>query len=279
MKIHSAPDRLSNLPRRLAEKTGAWARRVRYSLALLSFLFVSPWPATAANRPPLVMAAASLQESVTAAARQWAAQGHPEPIISFAASSALARQVEAGAPADLFISADERWMDELQKRNLLLPASRSNFLGNELVLIAPKGSRLKIRIGSGFPLARALGGGRLAVADPTAVPAGIYAKAALKFLGVWKEVQDKLAPAENVRAALAFVERGETPLGIVYATDALASKRVEVIGRFPAKSHEPIVYPIAVLRSSTSAETVGFRHFLVSPAGKAIFRRFGFTTP
>lgn len=230
------------------------------------------------RKPPLVLAAASLQESLTAAADAWTARRHRRPVISFAASSALARQVEAGAPADLFVSADEDWMTELQKKGLIRPGTRVSFLGNSLVLIAPAQSKGSMTIRQGFPLARALGSGRLAVADPDAVPAGKYARASLSSLGVWGQVEPKLARAENVRAALALVERGEAPYGIVYATDARASKLVRVVGVLPANTHPPITYPIAVLNSATSPDAEGFRRFLTSPEGKAIFRRFGFVT-
>ena len=247
-------------------------------LLSLAIVLAAAVPAAAMSRPPLVLAAASLQESLTAAAQAWAGRGHPKPVLSFGASSALARQIEAGAPADLFISADEDWMDDVQRKDLLRPGSRVNFLGNQLVLIAPQGSQVTLSIGHGFPLATALGPGRLALADPVAVPAGKYAKAALTRLGVWQSVKTKLAPAENVRAALAFVERGETPLGIVYETDALASKEVRIAGRFPSNTHPPITYPIATLRSSTNSEAESFRQFLISPAGKTIFRHFGFSS-
>jgi molybdate transport system substrate-binding protein len=225
----------------------------------------------------MVLAAASLQESLTAVAKAWTSRGHTQPVLSFGASSALARQVEAGAPADLFISADEEWMDYVQKKGLVAPGSRASFLGNRLVLIAPKGSRVNLPIRRGFPLAGILGSDRLAIADPAAVPAGRYGKAALMTLGVWQSVEPKLAPAENVRAALAFVERGETPLGIVYETDALASKKVRIVGWFPQDSHPPISYTLARLRTSNNAEAEGFRRFLISPSGKALFRRFGFS--
>lgn len=250
---------------------------VRYFLVVATLFFVAE-PASAARKPPLVLAAASLQESLTAAAKAWASRGHPQPVVSFAASSALARQVEAGARADLFISADEEWMDELQKKGLLRPGSRVSFLGNRLVLIAPLSSRVNLPIRSGFPLVQALGSGRLAIADPAAVPAGKYAKAALMSLGIWASVEPKLAPAENVRAALAFVERAEAPLGIVYETDAIASKKVRIVGRFPENSHPAISYPVASIRSSTNPEAEAFRRFLVSAAGKSVFRRFGFST-
>ena len=244
---------------------------------LICWLLLTLALATPADaKPPLVLAAASLQESLTAAADAWAKQGHEKPVISFAASSALARQVEAGAPADLFVSADEPWMDELQQTGLLRPGTRVSFLGNQLVLVAPSGKGGKVSIVRGFPLAHLLGDGRLAMADPEAVPAGKYGKAALTSLGVWSSVENKIASAESVRAALALVERGQAPYGIVYATDAEASKQVRIAGVFPANSHPPITYPVAVLKGATSGDAEGFRRFLISAQGKAIFRRYGF---
>ncbi|MET0251464.1 MAG: molybdate ABC transporter substrate-binding protein, partial [Novosphingobium sp.] len=176
------------------------------------------------------------------------------------------------------VSADEEWMDYLASRNLLRPGSRVPLLSNRLVLIAPAASKARLALVKGVPLGRALGAGRLAIADPDGVPAGKYGKAALTALGAWGGVQDKLARAENVRAALALVERGEAPLGIVYLTDARASAKVRVVGVFPAGSHPPIVYPLALLRTSTNPQAEGFRRFLISPAGKSIFARRGFST-
>lgn len=219
-----------------------------------------------------------MQESLNAAADSWVVAGHARPVLSFAASSALARQIVAGGPADLFISADEEWMDDVQRRALLAPRSRADLVANALVLIAPGGSAKTIRIAKNMPLARALGSSRLAMADPDSVPAGKYGKAALTTLGIWSSVANKIARAENVRAALALVERGEAPLGIVYATDARASGKVMVVGTFPAASHPPIRYPIARLARSTNPEAEGFRRFLLSAKGKAIFARFGFIT-
>lgn len=253
-------------------------RSVARWLAALFLALLLATPAAARSKPPLVFAAASLQESLTAAAQAWAARGHPRPILSFAGSSALARQIEAGAPADLFISADEEWMDVLERKSQLRAGTRLPLLGNRLVLVAPRSSRVALPIRPGFPLARSLRGGRLAMADPRAVPAGRYARAALVSLGAWNSVRNRLAPAESVRAALAFVERGEAPLGIVYRTDALASRKVRVVGSFPPASHPPISYPIAALRTSANPEAEQFRRFLASPAGKAIFRRFSFLT-
>jgi molybdate transport system substrate-binding protein len=235
-------------------------------------------PTAAGAKPPLVLAAASLQESLTEAATAWAGRRHARPVLSFAASSALARQIAAGAPADLFLSADQAWMDDVERKGLLRPGTRVAFLRNQLVLIAPSSSTVRLPIRRGFPLARALGTGRLAMADPDAVPAGRYGKAALTALGVWPAVAGRLARGESVRAALALVERGEAPFGIVYATDARASSRVRVVGVFPAASHPPILYPVALLRTATSPDAEAFRRFLLSPTGAAIFRRHGFAT-
>lgn len=227
-----------------------------------------------------MLAAASMQDALDAVADAWAAEGHPRPVLSFAGTSALARQVEAGAPADLFISADEKWMDELSRKDLVRPGSRVNLLANSLVLIAPAGKPVSLDATQGFPLAQALnsGSGRLAMADPEAVPAGRYGKQALTSLGVWDEVSDKVVAADNVRAALALVGHGEVPFGIVYATDALADPGVQVVTRFPASSHEPIRYPLAVLKSASNPDTDAFRAFLLSADAAKIFKRFGFET-
>src|SRR5277367_1045600 len=195
---------------------------------------------------------------------------------SFAASSALARQIESGAPADVFFSADVDWMDYLQKRNLIQPASRRDVLGNRLVLIAPSDSTIELKIKPHFPLATALGNKRLATGDPDSVPVGRYAQAALTNLGVWAEVADRLIRADSVRSALAFVDRGEAPLGIVYETDALIDKRVRVVDVFPATSHMPIVYPIA-LTIAAKGDAVRFVVYIRGPAGDAVFKSYGFT--
>jgi molybdate transport system substrate-binding protein len=247
------------------------------ALAIAMVLAIAK-PALAQSKGPLVLAAASLQESLNAAADGWAHKGHPRPVISFAASSALARQIESGAPADLFISADEEWMNYIAGKGNVRPNTRVSFLTNSLALIAPANSKVRLTIGPRFPLAQALGNGRLAMADPDAVPAGKYGKESLTKLGVWPSVEGKVARTENVRAALALVDRGETPLGIVYATDAKADNGVRVVGTFPASSHAPITYPIATLTASTNRNTEGFRRYLISAEGKAIFSRFGFGT-
>lgn len=252
--------------------------RLFQMLVALAALLLAP-VALAQERGPVVLAAASLQESLTEAADAWAAKGHARPVLSFAASSALARQVIAGAPADLFLSADEEWMDAVAKAGLIRAGTRATLLGNRLVLIAPAASRTRLTPARGFPLVKALGSGRLALADPDAVPAGKYAKAALTCLGVWNGVAAKVAPAENVRAAMALVERGAAPLGIVYATDARASKAVRVVGTFPAASHPPIRYPVAVLKASRHKDAAAFRTFLFSKQGRAIFARHGFSAP
>jgi len=227
---------------------------------------------------PVVLAAASLQESLDAAADAWAKAGHPRPVLSFAASSTLARQAEAGAPGDLFVSADEEWMDALAAKGLLAAGTRADLVGNRLVIVEPAGRHSVIPSG-GVRLARVLGAGPLAMADPDSVPAGKYGKAALEKLGAWNAVAPKVVRAENVRAALALVERGAAPFGIVYLTDAKASAKVRVAGLFPRTSHPPILYPIARLARSSNPEAEGFRRFLLSPRGRAIFARFGFGVP
>ena len=254
-------------------------RWLKAAVPALAMLLALATTSALRARAPVVLAAASLQESLDAAAQAWARKGHARPVISFAASSALARQIEAGAPADLFISADEDWMNAVAAKGAVRPGTRATFLYNDLVLIAPAASRVRLAIAPDFPLARALGDGRLAMADPDAVPAGRYGKEALTRLGVWPSVQARVVRAENVRAALKLVEIGEAPLGIVYRTDALADKGVRIVATFPAASHAPIVYPIARLKASTSAEAEGFERFLLSGEGKAVFRRFGFRTP
>ena len=252
-------------------------RLLKILVAALIGLAAAP-VAAQAPRGPLVLAAASLQESLTAAAQAFAATGQPLPVISFAASSALARQIDAGAPADLFVSADEAWMDYVANKQLVRPGTRVAFLTNRLVLVAPAAQPLKLDIRFGFGLAAALGDGRLAMADPDSVPAGKYGKAALTALGVWRDVEPKVARAENVRAALALVGRGAARAGIVYETDARAAKDVMIVGVFPASSHPPITYPLALLAGSTNPAAERFRVFLLSEPGKAIFARYGFGT-
>jgi len=247
---------------------------MRRFLLLIAALLAAPVVAAAPR--PLVLAAASLQESLNAAADAWATRHHGRPILSFASSSALAKQIEAGAPADIFISADESWMDDVARHGQVKSGTRISFLANRLVLIAPAASARPVAIRSGFPLARLLGNGKLAMGEVSSVPAGKYGKEALTNLGIWDAVASHVAGADNVRSALALVERGEVPYGIVYATDAYASKGVKIVGVFPTASHAPITYPIALLTASTSPDAEGFRRFLISGAGKAIFKRYGF---
>jgi molybdate transport system substrate-binding protein len=246
------------------------------TILLVGFLFgVGAAAAHAADI--VVFAAASLKNALDDAARAFTKQGGAPVKISYAASSQLAKQIESGAPADIFISADLDWMNYVQKRNLIQPATRKNLLGNELVMVAPKGSGVKIDIKPGFDLLAQLKGGRLAMADPDSVPAGKYGKAALEKLGVWQSVAGRVAGAENVRAALLYVDRQETPLGIVYATDAASDPNVEIAGVFPADTHPPIIYPIALTATSKNPDAAKFLAFLEGPQAKPFFVKQGFT--
>ena len=231
---------------------------------------------SAARGDTTVLAAASLKEALDEITAQRGKTAGEKIAISYAASSALAKQAESGAPADIYISADLEWMDYLDKRKLLKSGTRVNLLRNRIVLIAPADSKASIAIGPQFPLVQALGSGRLAMADPDTVPAGKYGKAALAKLGVWPSVADKVARGENVRAALNFVSRGEAPFGIVYRTDAAADSRVRIVGTFPEDSHPAIVYPAALLSGGKSPAAGKFLAFLKSPEAAAIFRKHGF---
>jgi molybdate transport system substrate-binding protein len=237
---------------------------------------ILPFPARAEDKGPMVFAAASLKDALDAINAEWKTESGIKATISFAASSALAKQIEQGAPADIFVSADEDWMDYLATRKLIKPETRFDLVGNKLVLIAPKDSKLTATIASGFPLASLLGDGHLAMADTASVPAGKYAKAALEKLGVWDGVMDRIAQAENVRAALALVSRGEAPLGIVYATDAKADPKVKVLDTFPESTHAPIIYPIAVTASSTNKEAPAFLAYLKTATAQSVFEAQGF---
>ena len=226
----------------------------------------------------VVFAAASLKNALDEIATAWAKDtGKPVPRISYAASSALARQMEQGAPADLFISADLDWMDYAAGKNLIRPDSRFNLLGNKIVLIAPRDSRTTTLALTGGDLAKALAGGKLSMGNVDAVPAGKYGKAALEKLGAWTKVKDSIAQAENVRAALLLVARGEAPLGIVYGTDATAEPGVKIVATFPADSHPPITYPAALARESKNANAKNFLDFLRSAKARAVFEKQGFT--
>lgn len=230
-------------------------------------------------RPLLVFAAASLTDVLRPIAVAYSRQSGEAVTFSFAASSALARQIAAGAQADVFFSADTDWMDFLASRHLIDADTRRNVVGNRLALIAPAGSRTALEIRRGFDLAGALGpSGRLAVGEPESVPAGRYAREALRSLGVWQSIAGRLIPAENVRAALEYVARGEAPLGIVYETDALIEHRVRVVGLFPASSHPPIDYPAAAV-SGAPPTAAGFVRFLASGRAQGIFHKYGFEAP
>lgn len=239
-------------------------------------------PATAGVAPKagdtaiVVFAAASLADVLQELGDGFTRETGIAVKFSFAASSALARQIENGAPADIFFSADIEWMDYLQARRLVDRESRRDVVGNRLVLIAPADSLLELKIEPNFPLGAALRGGRLATGDPDAVPAGRYAKAALESLGVWDGVEARLVRADSVRAALSFVDRGEVPLGIVYETDALIDKHVRIVDVFPANSHAPIVYPIA-LTTKRRPEAAQFIAYVCGPAGDLAFKAYGFT--
>ena len=223
-----------------------------------------------------VFAAASLKEALDEAAAAYRKQTGVPVRVSYAASSALARQIEQGAPADVFFSADLEWMDYLQQRNRLDVATRRSLLGNRLVLIAPRASKARVDLKRPATLLAALGDGRLAVGQTRTVPAGKYAKASLESLSLWNGVRPRLAESESVRAALMLVARGETPLGIVYASDAKAEPGVRVVATFPEDSHPPIVYPVAALRGARAAQATRFVQWLASPDADALFTKRGF---
>ncbi len=251
--------------------------RLIAAFCLLIPLALAPQPA-AAQGTLTVFAAASMRNALDGVNKAFAKATGVKVTASYAASSALAKQLAQRAPADVYVSANIKWMDYLQKQKLIVDATRVNLLGNSLVLIAPKASKLDhVTIKKGFDVAKLAGAGRIAVADTKAVPAGLYAKAALKSLGAWKAAEPKLAQAENVRATLAYVARGETPLGIVYSTDAKVEPKVKVIGVFPEDSHPPIKYPVAAMKGAKSKSVTQYLQFLRTPAAKAIFEQYGFT--
>jgi molybdate transport system substrate-binding protein len=222
-----------------------------------------------------VFAAASLTDVLGELSANFAMSSGVPVKLSFASSSVLARQIEAGARVDVFVSADQEWMDYLQTRNLIDKGSRRELIGNRLVLIAPADSKLDLKIAPGFRLASALGNGRLSTGDPDTVPVGRYARSALISLGVWDEVSGRLVRADNVRSAMMFVARGEVPLGIVYATDAQTDRNVRIVDTFPASTHAPITYPGAALNGADSA-SMEFLAFLGGTDAAAVWRKFGF---
>ncbi|ODT13831.1 MAG: molybdate ABC transporter substrate-binding protein [Kaistia sp. SCN 65-12] len=249
------------------------------SLAFLAAPLVSPFAAATAQAADVtVFAAASLKNALDSAAAAYKEKTGKALTISYAGSSQLAKQIEAGAPADIFFSADLDWMDYLAKKDMIDPATRVTLLGNTLVLVAPKDSAATLEIAKDFPLAEALGAdGKLAMASIDSVPAGKYGKAALTALGVWDAVQPHVAQADNVRAALAFVAKGEAPFGIVYGTDAHAEPGVKVVGTFPENTHPAIVYPVARVAASANPDAKAFLDWLVTPEAKPNFEGQGFT--
>jgi molybdate transport system substrate-binding protein len=247
-------------------------------LAIAALVALPLSHAAAQEQTLTVFAAASMKTALDDANAAYTKASGVKVVASYAASSALAKQIEQGAPADVFISADLQWMDYVAQKNLIKPDTRVNLLGNKLVLIAPADSKLqKVVIAKPFDIAKLAGDDRIAVADVKAVPAGLYAKAALENLDGWKAAEPKLAMAENVRATLSFVARGETPIGIVYATDAKAEPKVKIVGVFPDGSHPPVVYPVAATSTTASAATVKYLDFLRAGPAKAIFEKYGFS--
>jgi molybdate transport system substrate-binding protein len=237
----------------------------------------SPYAASAQDKSITVFAAASMKNALDDVNAAYTKQSGVKVVASYDASSALMKQIEAGAPADAFVSADLKWMDYGSQKKLIKDDTRVNLLGNELVLIAPKDSKIdKVTIAPGFDLAKLAGDGRIATGDVKAVPVGIYAQAALEKLGVWSAVEPKMAMTANVRAALVLVARGEAPLGIVYSTDAKVEPGVKVVGVFPESSHDPIIYPVAATVNA-KPDVTPYLAFLRSAAAKAIFESYGFT--
>nr|WP_246810043.1 molybdate ABC transporter substrate-binding protein [Methyloligella sp. GL2] len=225
---------------------------------------------------PTVFAAASLKNALDEVNDAWEKETGKRAAISYAGTSALAKQIEQGAPADIFFSADLDWMDYVEKAGLIDPETRKNLLGNKIVLVAPADSEVTAEIAPGFPLAKLLGDGRLAMANVDSVPAGKYGKAALQSLGVWDSVADKIAQAQNVRVALALVARKEAPLGIVYQTDATSEPKVRIVGAFPDESHPPIIYPVTMLKEASSPDAAAFLDFLAGAEAAALFEAQGF---
>jgi molybdate transport system substrate-binding protein len=246
---------------------------MRFLYALLVLLL----PLTASAQGVTMFAAASLTDAMKDISAKWVADGHQPLVLSFGSSSTLARQIEAGAPANVFASADEKWMDYLAQKNLIAADTRKDLLGNDLVLVVAADKPKHVTIDKSFNMLGLLGAdGRLATGDPAHVPVGIYAEQALKKLGMWDAVSPRLARTEDVRAALLLVERGEAPAGIVYATDAAVSKAVMVAGTFPADSHDPVSYPFAVTKLGDTAEARALLKFLSGPQAHAVFAQRGF---
>ncbi|PPQ26067.1 molybdate ABC transporter substrate-binding protein [Rhodopila globiformis] len=246
-------------------------------MRFLLFLCILLVPLAARAQDLTVFAAASLTDAMNDISALWVKAGHPALRTSYAASSTLARQIEQGAPVNLFASADEKWMNYLAQKNLIAPGTRKDLLGNDLVLVVPANQPQHVTIKPGFDLAKLLGpSGRLAVGNPAHVPVGIYAEQALKKLGMWDSIEPRLARTDDVRSGLLLVERGEAPAGIVYGTDAAVSKNVMVAGVFPASSHDPITYPFALTKAGDTPEARALLTFLQGPQARAAFVRRGF---
>lgn len=270
------------------QENSSMGQRARWKRHLLKFVVAvlalgAPYSLVSAKysaktEPVIVFAAASLSPALQILGAQFTTRTGIALTFSYAASSQLARQIESGASADMFISADEAWMDYLEHRDLIQGTTRHDVVGNRLVLVAPTGSNTALAVGPRFPLAQALGQERLAMGDPTVVPLGRYAKAALISLGVWEQVADRILPADNARTALMYVERGEAPLGVVYASDAHASKGVRVVAVFPKDSHPVIRYPMA-LTSHANPHTTRWLNYLLGAEANAVFQKQGFTAP
>jgi molybdate transport system substrate-binding protein len=247
----------------------------RFMILATAFTFMMSTSSSSADKLN-VFAASSLKNAIDAVSASWKADTDMETTLTYAASNALAKQIEAGAPADVFVSADLTWMKYLTDKNLIAKGSEVQLLGNEIVLVAPKDSKINLKIENGFNLADAVGDGKLALANVDSVPAGKYGKAALEKLGVWASVEGKVAQSENVRAALKLVDLGEAPLGIVYATDAKADTAVKVVDMFPVDSHAPIIYPAGIVAASKNSNAAEFLKYLQTDKAKAIFEAQGF---
>src|SRR5579871_1535958 len=254
-------------------------RRISFGLLTAAVLGLGAGlgPAFPQTPAPLIFAAASLKNALDEIVAQWQRESGKKVVVSYAASNTLIRQIEQGAPADIFISADLDWMDYGQQKGLINGETRSNLLNNRIVLVAPRDATYTLKVAPGFDLAAVLKGGRLAMGNVDAVPAGKYGKAALEKLGAWDGIKDRIAQAENVRAALLLVSRGETPLGIVYQTDAASEPGVRIVGTFPDDTHPPIIYPAALTKDSNNAIAAEFLKYIRSVAAKPAFERQGFT--
>jgi molybdate transport system substrate-binding protein len=274
----------------MIQKTSLTIAATRRGLAALAFGLViasialpqpgfSQQPAAPKStaKGPVVFAAASMKTALDAVASAWAAETGKTPAIVYASSAVIAKQIEQGAPADIFISADLSWMDYLEKAKLIRPGTRRNLLGNALVLIEPADASASLTIAPGFDLAGTAGDGKVAVCTIASCPGGMYAKEALEKLGVWEKIEPKLAQADNIRNALNLVSRGEAKFGIVYATDAKADPKVKVVGIFPEATHSPIVYPVAIVDASKNSDAARFEAYLSSPAANKIWLQQGFT--